>query len=188
MFWKELNDLIRFPFYPFGNWIVISPKHIYVLDWKSIAFVWIQSIQIRLFPKDVNNQNRMIINLVLIYYDILFQNSCKITKQIDYKSIDIHNFCLVYFQMIEQIEEGFYLKIFVWYNKLKRTDEAKEISPNGTCDEMSFFTNRKRWKTNMFYFVFWGTSLRYKKKIGWGTSKMNDNATYLSKQLDCIML
>ena len=29
------------------------------------------------------------------------------------KSIDIHNFCLVDFQMNEQIEEGFYLKIFV---------------------------------------------------------------------------
>ena len=46
--------------------------------------------------------------------------------------------------MIEQIEEGFYLKIFVWYNKLNRTDEAKEISPNGTCDEMSFFTKKKK--------------------------------------------
>ena len=27
---------------------------------------------------------------------------------------------------------------------MKRTDEAKEISPNGTCDEMSFFTKKKK--------------------------------------------
>ena len=100
-----------------------------------------------------------------MFNDNPFQNSCKITNQIDYKSIDIHNFCLVDFQMNAQIEEGFYLKIFVWYNKLKRTDEAKEISPNGTCDEMSFFTKRKDGKQIRFISCFEALLLGIKRKL-----------------------